>query len=120
MRQQHVGCLLVCDDKKLIGVFTERDLLIRVLNAGRPFSDQIRDVMTANPVTITPGDSIRRALTRMEKGGYRHLPVLDDAGRAIGILSVKRLIHYLAEHFPSAVYNQPPDHGAYPRHRGGA
>jgi CBS domain-containing protein len=120
MQQRHVGCLLVCNDKKLVGVFTERDLITRVLNVGRPFSDPVSEVMTSNPVTVTPNDSIRRALSRMEKGGYRHLPVLDDMERVVGILSVKRLVHYLAENFPATVYNQPPDNGVYPRHRGGA
>lgn len=120
MRQQRVGCLLVCKDKKLMGVFTERDLLTRVLSVSRSLSDPVREVMTENPVTITLGEPVRRALGRMENGGYRHLPVLDDTGRPVGILSVKQLVHYLAVHFPAAVYNQPPDHKSYPKHRGGA
>lgn len=120
MRQQQVGCLLVCHDRVVIGVFTERDLMKRVLAVHRPLSDPVAEVMTAEPVTVTNDDSIRRALARMERGGYRHLPVVDGAGRAVGILSVRAIIHYLAEHFPMAVYNQPPDSAAYPKHRGGA
>jgi CBS domain-containing protein len=120
MRQQQVGCLLVCSDKKVIGVFTERDLMTRVLAVNRPLTTLVADVMTPEPVTVTKEDSIRRALVRMERGGYRHLPVVDDAGKAIGILSVRKIVHYLAEHFPAAVYNQPPDSATYPKHRGGA
>ena len=50
----------------------------------------------------------------MEKGGYRNLPVVDDAGRPVGILSVMRIVHYLVEHFPVAVYNLPPNPHNWP------
>jgi predicted transcriptional regulator len=56
----------------------------------------------------------------MQEGGYRHLPVIDDANHPIGILSAKRIVHYLVEHFPSAVYNQPPDPHQVPSTPGGA
>lgn len=120
MRSKHVGCLLVCDGKKLVGILTERDVLTRVLGLGKPISDTVDGVMTRDPRTVGLRDPIRRALSRMEKGGYRHLPVVDEAGKAVGILSVKRVVHYLAEHFASAVYNQPPQPHDFPAHRGGA
>jgi CBS domain-containing protein len=120
MRSKHVGCLLVCDGKVLVGILTERDVMTRVLAIGRPLSDTVDEVMTAQPRTVCSRDPIRRALSRMEKGGYRHLPVLDDTGKPVGILSVKRVVHYLAEHFASAVYNQPPAPRDFPSHRGGA
>lgn len=119
MRQKAVGCLLVCDGKKLAGVFTERDLIVRVFAAGRPMTDLVGDVMTIDPVSVTTRDTIRKAIARMDKG-HRHLPVIDDAGRPVGILSVKRVVHYLVEHFPATVHNLPPDAAAYPTHRGGA
>lgn len=119
MKLKQVGCLLVCEGKKLAGIFTERDLLQRVLAVGRPMTDPVCEVMTPDPVTVTHRDPIRKAMARMEKGGHRHLPVLDDSGRPTGILSVKRVVHYLAEHFPGTVVNQP-DTGEFPVHRGGA
>ena len=69
----------------------------------------VRDVMTPDPVTVEPKDSIRTAVKRMQSGNYRHLPVVDDANRPVGILSAKRIVHYLVEHFPHTIYNQPPD-----------
>lgn len=114
MRQKKVGCLLVCDGPKLVGIFTERDLMRRVLAAGLPMTTPVGEVMTADPVVVEPKESVRAAVRRMEEGGYRHLPVVDDAGRPVGILSVKRIVHYLVEHFPSTVYNLPPDPSAYP------
>ena len=59
MREHRVGCLLVTRHQKLVGIFTERDLLVRVLAAGLPLSVPITEVMTANPVTVDPKDSVR-------------------------------------------------------------
>jgi predicted transcriptional regulator len=114
MRQQRVGCVLICDDDRLIGLFTERDLLRRVLAAGLPLSVPVSLCMSGSPVVVHPKDSIGAAVRRMEEGGYRHLPVVDPAGRPLGVLSVKRIVHYLAEHFPATIYNQPPDPNVVP------
>ncbi len=114
MRHEKVGCLLVTRGGSLVGIFTERDLLKRVLAVGTPLAYPLAEVMTENPVSVTMKDSIRNALRKMQEGGYRHLPVIDDANHPIGILSAKRIVHYLVEHFPSAVYNQPPDQHQVP------
>jgi len=120
MRQRKVGCLLVTEGERLVGVFTERDLLRRVLAAGQPLSLPLGSVFTPNPVTVRPDDPIGVAVGRMEEGGHRHLPVVDATGRPTGVLSVKRIVHYLVEHFPSAIYNLPPDPGTFPRESEGA
>ena len=120
MRDQRVGCVLVCEGGKLLGIFTERDLMRRVLAAGKPLTVAVRDVMTPDPVVVRPKQAIGVAVHHMEEGGYRHLPVVDEEGRAIGILSVKRIIHYLVEHFPGTVYNLPPDPGVVQHEREGA
>lgn len=109
MRREEVGCLLVCSGARLVGIFTERDLLRRVLALGKPLTMPISQCMTANPVVVHPKEPISAAIRRMEEGGYRHLPVVDEGARPVGILSVKRIVHYLVEHFPTAVYNLPPD-----------
>lgn len=120
MRQHRVGCILVCDGGRLVGLFTERDLMRRVLAAARPLSVTMAEVMTPDPVVVAPKESIRAAVRRMEEGGYRHLPVVDDAGRPVGILSVKRVVHYLVEHFPATIHNQPPDPDQFPPRAEGA
>jgi CBS domain-containing protein len=120
MRQDNVGCLLVTDGGRVVGIFTERDLLTRVLARGRAFDTPMRACMTPNPVTVSPKDPVRTAIRRMQKGGYRHLPVVDDVGRPIGMLSSRRVVHYLVEHFPALVYNQPPDPNHYPESPEGA
>jgi signal-transduction protein with cAMP-binding, CBS, and nucleotidyltransferase domain len=120
MREKRVGCLLVCIDKRVAGIFTERDLVRRVLAANKPLTDAIQNYMTPDPVAVQPRDPITMAIKRMFRGGYRHLPVVLDDGRPVGILSVKRIVHYLVEHFPAAVYNLPPDPQAVPNKPEGA
>jgi CBS domain-containing protein len=120
MRTEKVGCLLVVRGGRLAGVFTERDLLARVLAAGKPLSSPVEEVMTPDPVTVQPKDSIRTAIKRMQSGGYRHLPVVDADARPVGVLSAKRVVHYLVEHFPATIYNQPPDPKQVPGEAEGA
>ena len=118
MRERRVGCVLVCDGRQIVGIFTERDLLRRVLATNRPLSLSISECMTADPVTVQPREPISAAIKRMQKGGYRHLPVVVD-GKPVGILSVKRVVNYLVSHFPGAVYNLPPrPNGAPPKREG--
>jgi CBS domain-containing protein len=104
MREHKVGCLLVTRHHKLVGIFTERDLLVRVLAAGLPLNVPITEVMTANPVTVDPKDSVQMAIKKMQSGGYRHLPVVNGDGRPTGIISAKRIVHYLAEHYPNTIH----------------
>lgn len=120
MRAGRVGCLLVTRDGRLAGVFTERDLLTRVLAPGLPLTTPTHQCMTPDPVTVQPGDSVRVVVRRMEKGGYRHLPVVDEQNRPVGVVSARRVVHYLVEHFPELVYNLPPDLGRVPELPDGA
>jgi CBS domain-containing protein len=121
MRQERVGCVLVCQSGRLVGIFTERDLIRRVLAEGRgEETAPLGQCMTKDPVVVQPGEPIGSAVRRMQEGGYRHLPVVDAVGRPVGILSVKRIVHYLVEHFPSTVYCLPPDPNVYPSHPEGA
>jgi CBS domain-containing protein len=120
MRRERVGCVLVCEAGKLLGIFTERDLMKRVLASQQPLTTPVADVMTANPVVVHPTQAIGVAVTLMEEGGYRHLPVVDEKGKAVGLLSVKRIVHYLVEHFPGTVYNLPPAADVVQQEREGA
>jgi CBS domain-containing protein len=120
MRRERVGCLLICDGDQIVGIFTERDLLRRVLAEGKPLTLSVADCMTPQPVVVHRKEPVGAAVRRMEEGGYRHLPVVDEAGRPLGILSVKRIVHYLVEHFPTTVYNLPPHSDIVQHEREGA
>jgi CBS domain-containing protein len=87
MSERQVGAVLVTRDGALEGIFTERDLLHRVVAPGRdPNGTRLVEVMTKNPDTIEADDYAIEALSRMSERGYRHLPVLDN-GRLVGIVS---------------------------------
>ncbi|HJQ83721.1 MAG TPA: CBS domain-containing protein [Candidatus Binatia bacterium] len=107
MREHRIGCVLVVDGDRLAGIFTERDLLLKLDDAdpGRP----IGDLMTRDPEVLTANDPIVYALNKMSVGGFRHVPLVDDAGRPVGIVSVKDIIDYIADFFPNDVLTVPPD-----------
>ncbi len=108
LRREQVGCLLVTHGGKVVGIFTERDLLTRVLAAGLPLNTPLRECMTARPVMVSPHESVKAAVQKMQDGGYRHLPVVDEESRPVGILSAKRIVQYIVEYFPAVVYTQAP------------
>ena len=90
MAAHHCGAVLVCRDDTLIGIFTERDLVARVVALGRDLDTPLIEVMTANPDTIDAGAPIITAIRQMNEFGYRHLPVVENE-RVLGILSIRDL-----------------------------
>ncbi len=90
MAAHHCGAVLVCRDETLIGIFTERDLVARVVAVGRDLDTPLIEVMTANPDTIKAEAPIIDAIRQMSECGYRHLPVVEN-DRVLGILSIRDL-----------------------------
>ncbi len=107
LRERKRHSALVRREGILTGVFTERDAL-RVMAHGIDLNAPIEEVMTPKPVTVRSGDRLGLAVQRMATGGYRRLPIVDDAGRPVGLLNVAGIVHYLVQHFPKAIYNLPP------------
>jgi CBS domain-containing protein len=107
MREHRVGCVLVVESERLIGIITERDLLLKLAEGdlGRP----VRELMTPEPEVLRPEDPIVYALNRMSVGGFRHVPLVDDAGRPVGVVSVKDIVDYIVDFFPNDVLTVPPD-----------
>ena len=89
MKQQGKGALLVVDGSRLIGIFTERDALIKVIAAGLdPARTTLAEVMTPQPQTLPPDEPFVKALRIMHKHGFRHLPVVEH-GRPLGVVSAR-------------------------------
>jgi CBS domain-containing protein len=89
MKKHEKGALLVVDGTRLIGIFTERDALIRVIATGRdPAATRLAEVMTPQPQTIHPDEPFLHAMRIMHKGRFRHLPVA-EFGRPLGMLSAR-------------------------------
>jgi signal-transduction protein with cAMP-binding, CBS, and nucleotidyltransferase domain len=116
MKEHRIGCVLVEDGGKLVGIFTERDILTKLVGTGYdPARVQVDGVMTRNPETLTPEDPIAYAMQLMSVGGFRHVPLVDADRRPVDILSVKDIVDYLVEHFPREVLNIPPEPGKHAR-----
>ncbi|HEX9462752.1 MAG TPA: CBS domain-containing protein [Alphaproteobacteria bacterium] len=90
MATHKIGAVMVGDETNLIGIFTERDLAFKVVAMGRdPEGIRLSEVMTRDPDTLRPEDTAHDALQRMSQRGYRHLPVVDDSGRVVGMVSIR-------------------------------
>lgn len=110
MRRNDIGCVLVVDGEILAGIFTERDVLKKVAaTALDPRRTRVHQVMTPNPQTLRLENRIAFAFNKMSVGGFRHLPLVDEAGRPVGVISVKDLIRFLVDFFPGEVMNISPD-----------
>ncbi|WP_119167292.1 CBS domain-containing protein [Algihabitans albus] len=91
MRDRHIGAVLILEGQKLRGIFTERDVLTRVVAQERdPATTPVSDVMTPDPDTVAPDDTAIDALDRMSTQGYRHLPVVASE-RVVAIVSIRDL-----------------------------
>jgi CBS domain-containing protein len=103
------GAVLVEDGGALVGIFTERDLLNRVDYSDALWSHVVvRDVMTPHPMVIRSDDSLSEALRRLIQGHRRHLPIVDDRGHVLGLISIRDILSYIAERFPEDMVNLPP------------
>ncbi|MAT72473.1 MAG: CBS domain-containing protein [Planctomycetaceae bacterium] len=102
MVAESIGCIVVADGGKMVGIFTERDALLRVnVDAVKLADRPISSVMTPNPATLRAEDKIALALQRMNVGGYRHLPILDGE-ELVGVISIRDILNYLTEHNAAA------------------
>jgi CBS domain-containing protein len=99
MVEQGVGALLVVDaGGKLVGILSERDYLRKVVGLQADYARQpLRDYMTADPETVGPEDLLALALQKMDVGGYRHLPVVEEDGTPVGIVSVRDVIRHITK-----------------------
>ena len=107
MIDRHIGCVLVQKAGKLVGIFTERDVLRRIVLRENGRTVKVESVMTAHPETLEDSATIAYALNKMSLGGFRHIPIVDHAGKPTGVLSVRDIVDFLVELFPEEVMNLP-------------
>ena len=89
MRQHKIGAVMVVENDRLVGVFTERDAAFRVVAEERDGrATKLGDVMTRNPQTLSPDQPFLHALEMMYRGGFRHVPVVEN-GHPIGMVSAR-------------------------------
>jgi CBS domain-containing protein len=94
MRRDGIDCLLVVEGGQLVGIFTDRDAVLKV-GVGRNDPRPLREVMTPDPVVLRRDDNVAVAIHKMAVGGFRHVPIVDD-GQPTGVVSAKDVFRHLA------------------------
>jgi len=111
MKASAVGSVAVMDGGKLVGIFTERDLLHALAVGADPDQETTGDWMTPDPDTVQPDLEVHEAADWMMATGHRHLPVTDEGGELVGIVSIKDVLWAMTE---PAVRNRPTSRKANP------
>jgi len=118
MNQSGVGCVLIEERGRLVGIFTERDVLTKVVGTSLDVDRSTVDaLMTRDPETLRADDRITYALNKMSDGGFRHIPLVDDDGRPVGVVVMRDVVDYMVDLFRTEVLNLPPSppHAAHAR-----
>ncbi len=109
MAMRRAAVLVVDADGRLAGIFTERDVLTRVVGRGLgPLATQVGQVMTRDPEALSVSDRVAYAVNRMSVAGYRTIPLVDADRRPVGVVTVNHFIKWMADLFPEAVLNLRP------------
>jgi len=91
MKQEDCGSIPIVDDGRLVGIVTDRDIVVRAIAAGKePKRTRISEIMSADPITVRPDDSVDEAEQAMRERQVRRLPVVED-GRLVGIIVTAQL-----------------------------
>jgi CBS domain-containing protein len=108
MQKKRIGCVLITEHGKMAGIFTERDVLLKVANKAGVEGKRLGELMTPKVSGFQKEDSIAFVLNAMHVGGYRHVPVVDEHNTPIAVISVKDIISFILEQFPEDILNLPP------------
>ncbi len=109
MRIERSGYLVLVDEhSKLVGMFTEREVLMNALKKGTDWSAPVSQFMRTDLHTLTKSSTVGEALALMSKFSVRHVPLVDEYGQVNGILSIRTIVSFLAELFPKEILNLPP------------
>jgi len=108
LHEKRLPSVILTKGDAVTGIFTERDVLNKCLVTEVDPSTPISGLMTQNPITINTSSTIGDAIAIMHDKHIRNLPMVDDEGALVGLLTVGRIIRYLAYHHPTEVMNLPP------------
>ncbi len=116
MREHRCGAMPVTREGKLVGIVTERDLLMKAEDGVEWLKRPVTSIMTPNPDALLEDDAVKFVMHRMNVGRYRHVPVVSDSGTPLFVISMRDLLGFILEQFPRLVTNIPsrPSRGAPP------
>jgi CBS domain-containing protein len=120
MRVERRNCVLVLEAGRLAGIFTDRDVLKKLVDAPGAWAEPIERWMTRDPETVRPEEPVAVALKLMIAGHYRNVPVVAADGTLCGNLTHYAIIKFLSDRFPQEIYNLPPEPELAARARDGA
>ncbi len=104
-----VGCVVVCQGPRLIGILTERDVLLKVVARDVDYGRPVDEFMTPDPITLPLSATIGEAVKIMIERKFRHIPITEDGGeQPVAVFSIKDVIELVAQSFPEHVLNLPP------------
>lgn len=108
MRAETQNCVLVCRENRCLGIFTERDILSKVLGNADSYDLPVDGFMSGEPECLTLDETLGKAIEILHETGYRNIPLVDEKGNCTGLLQLKNIIDFFAELFPQEVLNVPP------------
>lgn len=109
MAARNQGCVLVRENGVLVGIFTERDVIRKVVGKVDLATTPISEVMTRDPEAVSFHDTIACVLNKMTVGGFRRVPLVDIQMKPVGIVSIRDIVGYFVERFPNHVLNVAPN-----------
>ncbi|MBI3252806.1 MAG: CBS domain-containing protein [Candidatus Omnitrophica bacterium] len=109
MQKEKAGYLVVADRQlKVVGMFTEREVLMKVLQKGVSLKETLDKYMNKNIRPLSKSDTVGMAIDVMKDYSVRHIPLVDEQGHMNGVLSIRTIVTFLSELFPTEVFNLPP------------
>lgn len=110
MQKKKRGSVLLTDEAgKLTGIFTERDVLDKFIGTPLPGSAPVSEAMTRDVATLPPDITLSKAIEHFGKTNHRFVPIVGEDHKIYGLLTIRVIVTYLAEHLPAEVLNIPPD-----------
>ncbi len=108
MQERKAGSVVIAEKKKPGGFFTETDIIQKIMGCDVNWSFPVRDYMTPNPVCLRMEDTVGQAIDVMGTNRFYHIPLVNEKGELVNVISVRTLIRFLAEFYPAEVLNLPP------------
>ena len=109
MQNNKSGYIVIADhQRKVVGIFTETDVLQKVFGKKDVWDKPVAQYMTQNPKVLSVRDTVGQAIELMGKNHFYHIPLVDEKGALVNVISVRTLIRFLAEFYPTEIYNLPP------------
>ena len=106
MQKFHIGSVVITENEELVGIITERDILMKVVGLISDIDKKpVSEIMTEDPLSLREGDMLAYVLNNMHVGGYRHVPIVDESNRPVSMVSIKDVMNFILDCFPEDITN---------------